>query len=447
MNAAQPQLPAFVRRHAATSIANDPNALVGLVCDENFWVRREAARNPNAPEWVIDLLVRAGAAPDLRGFNGEVDESMTPEELRRLVECGPWARQLVAEHPNTAVEVLAILASVPTPRVRSAVAAHAHTAPETLGHLCADIEPEVRAFAARHPATSSDTISLLIDAGASPDLMTVSSEPVRCDPHGLSDVAALGPFAKFLAARHPECPTVILEQVAVHEDWRIRSALFDNPSTPPALAERVLGEHTTDKIKSLATRHPEQLAALADHPLPEIRLAVARHLSADRGTLAKLAADGIDEIRRLVAADPRTDPSDINLLVRAGSTRDLTCLSEPDLTLDPAMLDSLARGGSWARQLAVRHPSTSAASLGRLLCDDEPRLREWAAAHPSAPESIITLIQRAGGADDWQGIGENDPSMTVEELQQVASLGPWGAWVVSWHPNSPASRAIRNDNA
>lgn len=430
--------PAFIRRHAATSIANDPNALVTLVCDENFWVRREAARNPETPGWVIDLLVRAGAAPDLRGRDGHVDVSMTPQELHRLVECGPWARQLVADHPNAGFAVLAALASMSSQRIRASVARHANTAPETLDRLCADVESDVRTLAARHPSTSSETLDLLASAGASPDLTTASGT-ARSDPSALSDVAALGPFGRFLAARHPTCPSAVLEEVAVDEDWCVRSALFDNPSAPRRLTELVLGESMTEPLESLATPDPEQLTALANHPLPEIRLAVVRHPSADAATLGKLASDGTRDIRRLVAADPRTDPSDIALLVRAGSTADLAGLAEPDLGLDPNLLASLSLGGSWARQLAVRHPSTPASSIGRLLCDSDPRLREWAAAHPSVPQETVALIQRAGGAEDWQGVGESDPSMTIAELQRVASLGPWGAWVVSWHPNAPTS--------
>lgn len=116
-----------------------------------------------------------------------------------------------------------------------------------------------------------------------------------------------------------------------------------------------------------------------------------------------------------------------------------------EIGVEPEELKRLARGGYWARQLAVCHPACPPGTLARLLCDDDPKFREWAAAHPCVPTDVISDIYRAGGAHDFQGVAEGDPDMPVEDLRRVASLGPWGAWIVAWHPNAPDDLAARRD--
>ena len=43
--------PSFMRRFAAGG-TTDRDALVGLACDENYWVRRQAVKNPATPAWI-----------------------------------------------------------------------------------------------------------------------------------------------------------------------------------------------------------------------------------------------------------------------------------------------------------------------------------------------------------------------------------------------------------
>jgi hypothetical protein len=68
--------------------------------------------------------------------------------------------------------------------------------------------------------------------------------------------------------------------------------------------------------------------------------------------LGWLVTDGTKEVRRFVANNPRTNPADIDLLVKAGSTPDLMQLSDPDPEIEVAQLDVLSRRGLWARRLA-----------------------------------------------------------------------------------------------
>lgn len=427
--------PAFMRRNLASRATDD--ALVGLACDENLWVRREAARNPATPAWVLDLLLRAGADADLRGRR-RPDPAMAPEDLRRLVECGPWAQILVADHPNTSSEVLSVLATQPNPRLRAAVADHPNTAGSTLAHLCADSDAEIRRRAAANPRRPDAIYRLLRRAGSNAELRILEhGSDDEIDPDRLLELAALGPWGRFLAARRPACPDHVLASVAADPDWKVRSALLDNHTIPDDLLEHVTElPPPFDDLRPLSDRNAQasELLALTGHQQPEVRLACARHPNAPAEALAELAADRSADVRSLAAQHPNIDHHDHERLVRAGSSTDLTMLADPDPELDPTSLDKLARGGHWARQLAVRHPATTPDTLARLLCDSDGKLREWAAAHPSAPQDVIAEIRKAGGAVDFQGIADPDPEATAEMLQRVADLGPWGAWVVSWHP-------------
>ena len=433
--------PSFVRRHAAADTSADTDALVALACDDAFWVRREAARNSETPRWVLNLLVRAGADPDLRGHSGQVDPHLRPGELRRLVECGPWARDLVAAHPNTDEEVLALLAEQPANKLRRTVAAHANANPATLSALCTDVDPDVRFVAANNVRAPAHVLSALRKIGATPDLLTV--EPVEPPTAArLSETAALGRWARFLAARHRACPPELLTVVAADDDWRIRSALLDNPATPGALLRHATAASDQNDTECLAQLHAEDpdtlsLEELAHHPSPEVRLAVERNRYTNSEILGRLAADEVSAIRRVAAQRANADTAAIDLLIRAGSTPDLMGLAKPDPSMTSDELDSLTRGGAWARQLAVRHPDTGPATLARLMCDQDPRMREWASVHPSAPADVTAEIRRAGGAVDFQGLAEADPEMPESALRRVADLGPWGAWLVSLHPNAP----------
>jgi len=446
--------PAFLRRNLA--IHADDQTLVGLACDDNLWVRREAVRNPATPRWVLDLLIRAGADPELRG-RGEPDPDMSPDDLRRLVECGPWARLLVGDHPNTSDEVLDVLARQPDRRLRIAAARHPNSPPAALAHLCADADPEIRATALANPRRPDGAVDLLRRAGSEESLDGLApAGDVAPDAAELEAAAELGPWGRFLAARHRACPRHVLVAAATDQDWRVSSALLDNPAVPDDVLERIVDETAEfDDLRALANLHaePTELARLARHPLPTVRLAAARHPATPRDVIAVLATDRSADVRRVASAHPQLDPRFHDLLVRAGSSADLTRLDDLDDDLDddlgddlgPSALDDLARGGHWARQLAVRHPATPPAALARLLCDDDPKLREWAGAHPAAPPDVIDDIRRAGGAIDFQGVAEGDPDAPVDLLRRVAEHGPWGAWVVSWHSNAPSDLRRRPD--
>ena len=443
------RVPSFLRRHEASS-ATDPHTLIGLACDANYWVRRQAVDNPATPRWVIELLVRAGSDAELRG-RSTPDPDMSAFDLRRLVECGSWAQTLVADHPNTTDEILAALALSTDPAVRTAVARHGSTAPRTLGRLCCDTDEDVRRAAAVHPSCPEAITDLLAAAGADADLVSVGDPAARVDESDATQLASLGPWGVFLAARQPSCPPDIVAAASSHPDWRVRSALFDNPATPADLRERLVSaavpEAGSIDVRSLARpdADPADLLALASHRDSGVRLSLARHVGLTPPIAEQLAMDRVGDIRRTVARRGVVEPGLLHRLTQAGSSPDLGRLTEPDPAMAADDLERLTLAGWWARQLAVRHPATPPDALARLLCDDDPKLREWAAVHENVPTDVVEAIHRAGGARDLQGVADPDPTMTPHELATVAELGPWAAWVVAWHPNAtPAQRLERH---
>ena len=167
-------------------------------------------------------------------------------------------------------------------------------------------------------------------------------------------------------------------------------------------------------------------------------MALARHPAATPEIMSQLSTDGVKEIRRLAAKHHEVSKAELDLLVRAGSTPDLMGLSEPDPALPAGEIKTLLDGGVWARQLAVRHPNSDDETLARLLCDREPKIREWAAVHPNLPADIKRDLIRAGSGSDFQGIMPPDPDLPAARLWQISALGSWGEWVAANNPYAPA---------
>ena len=447
--------PSFQRRFMA-SATDDSNTLVALASDESYFVRRKAVQNPSTPPWILVLLVRAGATPDLRG-KGEKDLNLDADSLRRLVETGPWAQQLVAEHPNTSAEVLAVLKDQPSMPLRLAVATHPHADEATLAVLCCDSEGRIRAQAVAHPNCSPELIDLLVAAGAEPDLQGVSRQVGDLSADQLIGLADLGAWGRFLVARHPGSahiitnhgkptsevskasevspPETLLAVIAHDPDWRVRSGLLDNSNTPEALLLTLLEPISAEALAAVKQlSHPQilddALAYLAASSSLEVRFALARHPAATPDVLAQLLSDGAKEIRQLATSHPHTRAEDVDRLVRAGSTPDLLGLSEPDPTMTEAEIATLVEGGIWARQLAVRHPNASAETVARLLCNEEPKIREWAAVHPNLSSETKENLLRAGSGTDFQGVMPADQTLPAEALWEIAELGRLARW--SW---------------
>ena len=432
--------PQFMRLRQAEQ-GDDPALFARLVCDDSYWVRRKALKNPATPQWVLENLLRLGATSDLRG-KGKVDPSLDAETIRKTVNLGPWACKLAAEHPNTPEDVLADIYRNLSPSLRSVVAGHPNTGEHTLTALCSDFDDVIRSKAAIHPSTSKDVKLLLESAGAETELDIVRQPDPHMDMGQLRTLAGFGPWALFLAVRHPECPDDMLRDALAHEDWRVRSGLLDNPAAPVNYLKEFVENCTLQDIedlKQLGKRCPApgSFTVLSQQCNPAIRLALARHPEIHQDVLILLTSDGIREIRKCASINPNLQTEELDLLVRAGSSRDLMQFEDPGAEISQTELDILSRRGLWAKQLVVRHPNTGSTILSRLICDTDPLIRQWAAMHPNTAKATLNNLIRAGCGDDLQGFSHADPDLGSDVLRQLSALGPWARRVVSMHPKLP----------
>lgn len=428
-------------RRAAADSSNDPSELAALLCDENLFVRRGALANPQAPSNVIDLLVRAGASADLRG-KGEADPAVSPEELEHLATLGPFGRELSAAHPNSPGRLLETIAADASRAVRLAILKHPECPAGLLEAACVSMDADERRVAANHQKAPADLIKILQLAGADSQLQAVRppQEPLAVEL--IERLASLGNCGRVIAAVQRNCPRPLLETIAVDDDWRVRLAVLDNPTTPTAALEH-LSSIDDDQIRLRLLEHPNVpprvVTEAANHPHLEVRIAAARHPSAPAEALRTLATDGTHQVREIVASHPRRPRNTIDQLRRLGSAEDLLNFGAADPELAPAEIASLAELGLWARRLAARHPNTDSTTLQTLACDADHVVREWAARHPNMSSGFLTLLERLGATRDLLGRAHPDPTLEPAELESSSRLGPWAARLVAQHPKTPGA--------
>lgn len=324
---------------------------------------------------------------------------------------------------------LAELAADPRAGVRRRVAAHPSTPPAALARLAEDGNLWVRSDAAANPSTPAEALDRLRRAGSGPGLAGPAPPDPTLDPAVLAELATGGEWARRLAARHPATPPAALARLAIDPVPAIRAAAAGHPSRAGA-DSAAYGCRSVPALETL-------LAAVAEAPpdsdLPlAVALALAGHPEAPPPLLARLAEHGAMAVRAAVAGRSDLDSERLDLLLRAGSSPDLTGFVPPDPDLPAADLARLARGGGWARLLAARHPATDPADLARLAADADPLVRGEAIRHSTCPEPVRELLRRAGGdADSLLGpVGATDregtEDLTEDDLQRLRALGPWG---------------------
>lgn len=110
------------------TIANNPAAptpmLERLAADGNPDVRAEVISHSRSPTDLLNLMTRAGSRLDLSGRSEGTPEPLTESERQRLLDAGPFGRELVAAHPETPPETLRQLAARNSPSLRAAIVEH-----------------------------------------------------------------------------------------------------------------------------------------------------------------------------------------------------------------------------------------------------------------------------------------------------------------------------------
>ncbi len=414
-----------VRRAVArrTAAPPSPSSFDRLLTDIDATTRSLAATNPHAPADLTSLLIAAGSTPDLTATVAPRIDQPPPEQLAELAQMGFWARVLAARHPNTPTDSLTTLSRDHDWRVRAAlaenpsasesmleglialdvpevhtllaqhphapadllkdlaeeqnvmirvrVAGHTNAPPEVLARLLEDGAQVVRAAALANAKTPRSSIDRLVAAGSSPDLSATVEDRSPLPHDTLAELAAGGPWAKRLAATHPNTPAEVLEALAVDADFLIREMVATHPNRPGDRITLLVRAGSSDDLQSYASPDTSMTAtelAEVSRLGPWAKRIVSRHPAADAGLLTQLASDGDWQVRRSVARHDHT----------------------PDEALI-GLAQDFAADVRWS-VLNRKHTPTEALTL--LARDELATIRLEVAADPRTPQDLLDALTK-----------------------------------------------------
>jgi hypothetical protein len=229
--------PPLLELALASHRSTPPALLADLSCSLFTAVRKKVLSHPNLDRGWIALLIAAGASADLSTFTPPA-EALPPGSLARLLEGGPFARLLVANHPLSS--------------------------PTFLIPLLSDDEDEVREAAARNPALGA-------------------SEALRVAREGAPELRSMLASAGWL-------PVEAFVILAADKEVRVRFALARNPALPGEAIEIISRDENeyvrADLSRMLAERSGKRDVSVGEQsPPPRLRplSAAVRRSSRRRG--------------------------------------------------------------------------------------------------------------------------------------------------------------------
>lgn len=264
-------------RAAAAAHPQTPAAvLMRLACDGGYAVRAAAVGNHATPAEMLSELTAAGSSADLMTMTAHT-APLTREALRRLCNLGLWGRRLASRHPNTPDDMLE--------------------------ELAVDGDVFIRESVTRHPSRPAALIDRLVAAGSAPDMQGYG-EPDPCVfPDELVALSHLGPWARRVAARHPNMPPQRLAQLAKDPDPDVRQAVAQHPATPD-----------------------QPLSALARDPAAKVRWALVNRAALPGEAVRTLSRDPAAAVRCRIAQRPDT-PADVLDQLRLDLDEDVRALA------------------------------------------------------------------------------------------------------------------------
>ncbi|WP_150129277.1 hypothetical protein [Microcella alkaliphila] len=223
-------------------------------------------------------------------------------------------REAVASHPATPMGVLTTLASDGVATVRGAVASNPATPTEALILLEREPDEEVALAVALHPNIPTSSLGALVEVPTKARLSTP----------GTRARSRLGPEGAWPIIYTPEQRKLIDQLDRSDNRWHqgVRQAVA---SHPPVSAEVLLRLSQQPDTVVFVARNPRTpsvvLSQLARHNDPLVRGALAAHSQTPETDLASLALDDSEGVRGIVAANLRTPTHSLEILASDFSPR------------------------------------------------------------------------------------------------------------------------------
>ncbi|MFF3456939.1 hypothetical protein ACFYXH_21905 [Streptomyces sp. NPDC002730] len=331
---------AEVRRGVAANEATPPAVLAALITGEGLppaqWClvcdREETpfVHDPLCPR--IDCDLRSGASCD-------GSHESTVHEMQ----------QMALWNPATPTEAVVGFADHPSTLLHWALAARRDLPVEVCGRLAVDPRPGVRADLAENPAIDDALIRAL--------------------------AADRGHDVQRRLARNPHVPLDVLTHLV--GATKIGSTL----------------------LPRIAVASPAEVKELAESPNPTVRMLLAERRDLPTEIRDALAADPDAKVVKSIAPHPGLSEAQLRAMVDRHGVRVVAKVAaNPDAS--PAMLEDLARHEppvQKALREVARHRNTTAPSLLACLVDKQARL--IAAGHPALPPPVIVELL---ADDDWR---------------------------------------------
>ena len=347
--------------------ANLLEAACVSMCSEQ---RRLAAIHPRAPAGLIAELRSAGADGQLETIVGS-KEHLADEVIEQLFALGGWGRVIAAAQPNCPHTLLTAIAQDKDWRVRLAVVENPNTPADALGHLMSIDDDNVRLRLIYHPNAPQ---GLLVEAASHPHVEV-----------------------RIAVARNERTPTRALRILAADGAHQVREIIAQHPHLPFETIEqfRRLGsaKDLLNFIEPDAALSSDEIARLTELGTWTRRLA-ARHPNTDGDTLISLACDTDPVAREWSALHPNMPSEFLDLLERAGASRDLMGKTPPDPTLGESVLDELIAHGAWAKRIVAEHPNTPPKLLAEFAESEDAAIRASVASHSQTPTSALVELAR-----------------------------------------------------
>ena len=241
-----------------------------------------------------------------------------------------------------------------------------------------------------------------------------------------------------------QAPKAWLWWGSLHEDWRVRQVVAQNPAAP-AGALRVLVAAENWCISNMAA---SDAATLRSH------LGLLREMQAAK-----------QRVFESVAKNPNTPLPVLWDLVRREPKKAIAkaVLSNPALRVTVAAAPNALREApvealralfaqkdvpkawlQWGSRHEDQHirltiaesPATPTSVLSTLSVDKDPRVRTAAAENPNMSENFIHLLCRAGANRTLEWVSPTSAPLTASERQRLLRSGPFGRQLVAAHPET-----------